>query len=89
MAIRFAHLHIQGNHVAVFEVARVAHFNDDQLRASLEHLTRAARQHRLRVDKAALQYDDFGQRRWVGTPDLVRYLKSVEGIDRWTHELEV
>jgi hypothetical protein len=43
---------------------------------------------RLRVDKAALAYQEAGRIRFFGTPDLVKYLAS-RGVPRWTHTLDV
>jgi hypothetical protein len=42
----------------------------------------------MRVDKAALAFEESGRRTCFGRPDLVRYL-STYGISRWTHTLEV
>jgi hypothetical protein len=47
-----------------------------------------ARRNNLRVDKAALAFQESGRTTFFGTPDLVRYLSS-RGVPRWTHTLDV
>jgi len=54
----------------------------------LTQLIAKARANSLRVDKAALAYDEAGRTRFFGTPDLVKYL-ATRGVPMWTHTLDV
>jgi len=87
MRIEMAHLRAQGISFAVF----AADANDrtsagrQQL---LGQLVAKARLNNLRVDKAALAFQEAGRTTYFGTPDLVRYLSS-SGVGRWTHTLDI
>jgi hypothetical protein len=87
MRIQMAHLQDQGINFAVF-AADAANRTDAARRALLGELLAKARGKRLRVDKAALAYDEAGRTRFFGTPDLVKYLAS-RGVPHWTHTLDV
>jgi hypothetical protein len=87
MRIQMAHLRDQGINFAVF-AADAANHTDAGRRALLGELVAKARGNRLHVDKAALAYQEAGQTRFFGTPDLVKYLAS-RGVPRWTHTLDV
>lgn len=87
MRIEMAHLRDQGIDFAVFNADAPSRSSGDR-QALLHHLVMAARNHRLKVDKAALAVKEFGRISFFGTPDLVRYLAS-SGVPRWTHTLDV
>ena len=87
MRIQMAHLRAQGIDFAVF-AADAANHTDTGRQALLAELVAKARGNRLRVDKAALAYEEAGRTRFFGTPDLVKYLAS-RGIPRWTHTLDL
>lgn len=87
MRIEVAHLQDQGINFAVFSADATSH-TDTGRQALLARLTAAARRNRLRVDKAALAYQESGRIKYFGTPDLVNYLAS-RGVPRWTHTLDV
>jgi len=87
MKIQFAHIHIQGTDVAIFDAKPVS--SSDANRASLlAQLTARARHSGLKVDKSALAYNEGGRTVFYGTPDLVRYLQQ-SGVPRWTHSFDV
>lgn len=87
MTIRMAHLQTQGVDFVVFDAD--ARTRTPAGRAELlARLTREARMQGLKIDKAALAFSEFGQTRFYGTPDLVRYL-AANGVVRWTHSLSV
>ena len=87
MRIEMAHLRAQGINFAVFNADA-----NDQTNAGrqqlLGQLVAKARRNNMRVDKAALAFQDAGRTTYFGTPDLVRYLSS-SGVGRWTHTLDV
>ena len=87
MRIEMAHLQDQRIDFAVF-AADAANHTDTGRQALLTELVAKARGNRLRVDKAALAYQEAGCTRFFGTPDLVKYLAS-HGVPRWTHTLDV
>jgi hypothetical protein len=87
MRVRMAHLRDQGINFAIFG-ADAANRTDSSRQALLTDLVTKARANRLRVDKAALAYQEAGHIRFFGTPDLVKYLAS-RGVPRWTHTLDV
>lgn len=87
MRIQMAHLRDQGIDFAIF-AADAANHTDTGRQVLLSQLVAKARATRLRVDKAALAYQEAGRTRFFGTPDLVRYLAS-RGVPRWTHTLDV
>ena len=87
MRIEMAHLRDQGINFAVF-AADAANHSDTGRRALLAQLIEKAEGNNLRVDKAALAYQEAGRTRFFGTPDLVKYLAS-RGVPRWTHTLDV
>ncbi len=87
MRIDVAHLQTQGISFAVFAADARTGSGDDR-QALLNDLARRARRNGMRVDKAALAFEECGRRTYFGTPDLVTYLSS-HGVSRWTHTLEV
>ncbi|GAA4009310.1 hypothetical protein GCM10022631_22130 [Deinococcus rubellus] len=87
MQIQLAHLDIQGQSCAIF--AANAQDNTDSMRQSLlADLIREARQQGLRVDKAALVYQQYGNEHYYGHKDLTGYLSN-NGISRWTHTITI
>jgi hypothetical protein len=87
MRIEMAHLQDQGINFVVFG-ADATDRTDAGRQTLLVQLTAAARRNRLRVDKAALAYQESGRVKFFGTRDLVTYLAS-RGVPRWTHTLDV
>ncbi len=87
MRIEMAHLQAQGINFAVFAADANDRTNAGRQRL-LGQLVAKARGNNLRVDKAALAFQEAGRTTYFGTPDLVRYLSS-SGIGRWTHTLDV
>lgn len=87
MRIEMAHLRDQGIDFAVFNADATNH-SDSGRNALLKQLIVKAQLNRLKVDKAALAYEEFGEIKFFGTPDLVQYLASC-GVPRWTHTLDV
>lgn len=87
MRIEMAHLRTQGMSFAVFAADATDHTSAGRQRL-LGRLVAKARGNNLRVDKAALVFQEAGRTRYFGTPDLVRYLSS-SGVGRWTHTLDV
>ena len=88
MRISMAHVNIQGLSCAIFGADSPSR-TDAGRRAALARLTNAAVRQGLHVDKAALQYENFGCVEFFGHQDLTRYLANNGGVSRWTHELEV
>jgi hypothetical protein len=88
MTVRMAHLRDQGINFAVFAVDAMTHDRGDR-QTLLDQLTGTARHNGLRVDKAALAFEEGGRVTFFGPPDLVRYLVSRRGVPRWTHTLDV
>ena len=87
MRIEMAHLRDQGIDFAVFNADAPNHERTAR-QALLHQLMVAARRNRLKVDKAALAFEEFGQINFFGAPDLVQYL-AARGVPRWTHTLDV
>ena len=87
MRVQMAHRRDQGISFAIF-AADAANHTDTGRQALLTELVAKARGNRLRVDKAALAYQEAGRTRFFGTSDLVKYLAS-RGVPRWTHTLDV
>jgi hypothetical protein len=85
--IQMAHLRDQDINFAVF-AADAARPHRQGRQVLLAELVAKARDNRLRVDKAALAYQEAGRTRFFGTPDLVKYLAS-RGVPSWTHTLDV
>lgn len=88
MRIEMAHLRDQGIDFAVFNAEATSRSNSDR-QSLLGRLVAEARRSGLKVDKAALAFDEFGRTKFFGTPDLVNYLVSQGGVPRWTHTLDV
>jgi hypothetical protein len=86
-SISMAHVNIQGLSCAIFDADSTTH-TDQARNALLARLTLATQQQGLRVEKAALAFVEFGQLRFFGSPDLVRYLARA-GLPRMTHTLTV
>ena len=87
MRIEMAHLRDQGINFAVF----AADANDRTNRGRQEllgQLVAKARRNNMRVDKAALAFQESGRTTFFGTPDLVKHLSS-RGVPTWTHTLDV
>lgn len=87
MRIEMAHLRAQGTSFAVFAADANDRTSAGRQRL-LGLLVAKARRNNLRVDKAALAFEEAGRTTYFGTPDLVRYLSST-GVGRWTHALDV
>ncbi len=87
MRIQMAHLRDQGIDFAVFN-ADARNHDRDARQALLHQLVVTARRNRLKMDKAALAFEEFGRINFFGAPDLVQYLAS-RGVPRWTHTLDV
>ena len=87
MRIQMAHLMGQGVNFAIFWADAANHI-DTGRRALLAGLVAKAKVDHMRVDKAALAYDEAGRTRVFGTPDLVKYLAS-RGVPQWTHTLDL
>jgi hypothetical protein len=87
MRIEMAHLQTQGINFAVFAADANDRTNSGRQRL-LGQLVARARRLNLRVDKAALAFDEGGRTKFFGTRDLVRFLSS-SGVPRWTHTLDV
>lgn len=87
MRIQMAHLRTQGTDFAVFAADANDRTNTSRQRL-LGQLIAEARRNNLRVDKAALAFQEAGRTKFFGTPDLVRYLSS-RGVPHWTHALDV
>mgnify|MGYP001802534454 CR=1 FL=1 len=85
--IQMAHLRVQGINFAVFNADSQLHTGHAR-QSVLDHLTFAAQQEGLRVDKSALAFRSCGKTQFYGTPDLVRYLSSA-GVPRWTHTITI
>lgn len=87
MRIEMAHVRDQGINFAVFGADATNH-TDAGRQTLLAQLVDAARRNRLRVDKAALAFQESGRISFFGSADLVKYLAS-RGVPRWTHTLDV
>ena len=87
MQIEMAHLRDQGIDFAVFN-ADATNRSDADRRVLLGRLMGTARRSGLKVDKAALAFEEFGEIRFFGASDLVRYLAS-RGVPRWTRRLDI
>jgi len=87
MRIDVAHLQAQGINFAVF-AADASDGTNQGRQKLLGQLMAKARRNNLRVDKAALAFQQSGRTTFFGTPDLVRYLSS-RGVPRWTHTLDI
>jgi len=85
MKIRLAHIRTQGIDFAVFGADAASHLNRDR-ESLLTELISMARMKGLKVDKAALAFQQGVRTSYYGTPDLVRFL-SKNGVRRWTHTL--
>jgi hypothetical protein len=88
MKINVAHLRHQGISFAVFDADARSRSNRDRDEL-LAQLTDLAREHGLRVDKAALAFTEPGRLTFYGTPDLVQKLSRRPSGFRWTHEIDV
>ncbi len=87
MTIRFAHLREQGIDFAVFGADSNDHTRSGRER-TLANLVLRARANGLKIDKAALAYDEGARICYFGTPDLVKFLAN-NGVPVWTHTLDV
>ena len=86
MTIRVAHLRIQGVNCAIFGADARIHSNRARSEL-LDQLVAAARASGLRVEKAALAYQQGSRRCFWGTRDLARYMAGIGGVPKWTHTL--
>lgn len=87
MRIQMAHLRDQGIDFAVFAADAPSGSRSDR-QALLNRLVATARMNRLKVDKAALAFEESGRINFFGTRDLVDYLAS-RGVPNWTHALDM
>ena len=87
MVINVAHLRVQNIDFAVFDADAISHTDQDRAEL-LAQLTNHARSSGLRIQKSALAFQEGGQLRFFGTPDLVNYLVNNPYI-QWTHRLNV
>jgi hypothetical protein len=87
MTIRFAHLREQDIDFAVFGAESNDHTRSGRER-TLANLVLRAHANGLKIDKAALAYDENGRTCYFGTPDLVAFLAN-NGVPVWTHTLDV
>ncbi|HVN75228.1 MAG TPA: hypothetical protein VMT19_02845 [Thermoanaerobaculaceae bacterium] len=87
MMIRFAHLREQGIDFAVFAADSRDHTRSGREEA-LARLILRARASGLKIDKAALAYEEHGRTCYFGTPDLVQFLAN-NGVPAWTHTMNV
>jgi hypothetical protein len=71
---------------AVFE-ARSTSLTQEANAAVLTNLTMKARHAGLKVDQAALAFEENGRLRFYGSKNLVNYL-SRRGLPRWTHSID-
>jgi hypothetical protein len=85
--INMAHLRVQGIDFAVFDADARSHMDRDRSRL-LDRLTKCARSTGMRIQKSALAYQENGELRFFGTPDLVQFLVANPYIE-WTHRLNV
>ncbi len=85
MVINFAHLRTQNIDFAVFDADATSR-SDQARKALLARLTTKARAAGLRIQKSALAFEEGGELRFFGTPDLVAYLANNPYI-QWTHSL--
>ena len=91
MRINFAHIRERSTtggwiNFIVFEANSQS--NTDSGRADvLRDLTRKARLSGLAVDQSALAYEQNGQLRYYGSPNLVDYLVD-SGLPDWTHSFD-
>lgn len=87
MVINFAHLRTQNIDFAVFDADAASRTDRDRTKL-LAQLTSQARSSGLRIQKSALAFQENGQLRFFGTPDLVAYLANNPYIE-WTHTLKI
>lgn len=92
MRINFAHIRERSTSggwidFAVFDAKSTTGLDSDNAKL-LVQLTLQAQALALKIDKAALVYEQNGQIRFYGTKDLVDYLTN-SGIPQWTHYLDV
>ena len=88
MRIDMAHLRVQGVSFAVFAADANNRTNAGR-QDLLGQLVAKARRNSMRVDKAALAFQESDRTTFFGTPDLVNYLSSRGGVPTWTHTLDV
>ncbi len=88
MRIDMAHLRVQGISFAVF-AAEANNRTNTGRQELLGQLIAKARRNNMRVDKAALAFQESGRTTFFGTPDLVKYLSARGGVPTWTHTLDV
>lgn len=92
MKINFAHLReraVNGGWInfAVFDADATTKLNSDRNRL-LNQLTIKARASGLRVDQSALAFEENGQIRFYGDPNLVKFLAN-NFSPYWTHSMNV
>jgi len=85
--VQMAHLRDQGIDFAVFGADAPSRTRQDRADL-LAQLTGIARLQGLKIDKSALAYRRGSSWEFFGTPDLVRYLTGLPGI-QWTHKVSV
>jgi hypothetical protein len=92
MRIEFAHLRERSTtggwiDFAVFNANANSHRDTDRNRL-LHQLTVSARRSGLKIDKAALAYEENGDVMFYGAQDIVSYLSDL-GVPQWTHYLDI
>jgi hypothetical protein len=87
MTINFAHLRTQSIDFAVFDADAASRTDRDRAKL-LAQLTNKARASGLRVQKSALAFQEGGQLKFYGAPDLVQYLVSNPYV-QWTHTMSI
>ena len=92
MRIKLAHLRDRSTsggdvNFAIFD-ANASNGTDHGRAQLLAALTTKARQSGLRVEIAALVYQEHGELRTYGEPSVVHYV-AARGIPRWTHTIDI
>lgn len=83
--INMAHLRVDDIDFAVFEADARSRMERDRAHL-LARLTEQARANGLRIQKSALAFQENGELRFYGTPDLVAFLVNNPYV-KWTHRL--
>jgi hypothetical protein len=91
MRINFAHIRERSTSggwidFAVFDARSSSGTNSGNAEV-LAQLTKNARLAGHKIDQSALAYNESGQLKFYGTPNLVEYL-SKSGLPNWTHYID-
>ena len=91
MQVRFAHLRERSNsggwiNFVVFATDAMNTSNAGRQQLLAQLVARAGPQ--LRIDQAALAFQEGGRTKYFGSPNLVDFL-SKNGVSRWTHSIDV